>query len=104
MGSRSSPGSLLRLTAASALTLLALAFGGAWYGAGDAAAFAPTPASPIYGGIPGALPPGFHYFYNDNYQGWPVNPQHAQHPIRGSFLDPRGHDDTGLSGYHFGID
>jgi hypothetical protein len=24
--------------------------------------------------------------------------------VRGSFLDPRGKDDTGLSGYHFGID
>ena len=95
---------MLGKTAACALTLVALALGCAGYGANDAAAFAPTPTSPIYGGIPGALPPGFHYFYNDNYQGWPVNPQHAQHPIRGSFLDPRGHDDTGLSGYHFGID
>jgi hypothetical protein len=73
-------------------------------GAGRAFAFAPTPTSPVYGGIPGALPPGFRYFYNGSYQGWPVNPQHAQHPVRGSFLDPRGKDDTGLSGYHFGID
>jgi hypothetical protein len=29
---------------------------------------------------------------------------HAQHPIRGSFLDPRGRDENGLAGYHFGID
>ena len=72
--------------------------------AGGAVAFAPTPTSPVYGGIPGALPPGFRYVYNDSYQGWPVNPRHAQHPIRGSFIDPRGKDDTGLSGYHFGID
>ena len=40
----------------------------------------------------------------DAYRGWPINPMHSQHPVRGSFLDPRGKDDTGLSGYHFGID
>ena len=72
--------------------------------ASGAARFAPTPTSPVYGGIPGALPPNFHYVYNDGYQGWPVNPRQAEHPVRGSFLDPRGKDDTGLSGYHFGID
>ena len=33
-----------------------------------------------------------------------VAPVHAQHPVRGAFLDPRGQDDTGLSGYHFGVD
>lgn len=71
---------------------------------GLAAAFAPTPNGPLYGGIPGALPASFHYVYNDSYTGWPVRPLHAQHPIRGSFLDPRGKDDDGLSGYHFGID
>ena len=38
------------------------------------------------------------------YRGWPVAPTHVQHPVRGAFLDPRGVDDTGLSGYHFGID
>jgi hypothetical protein len=54
--------------------------------------------------IPGALPPSFHPVYNDNYHGWPVRPLHSQHPIRGSFLDPRGIDENGLAGYHFGID
>lgn len=66
--------------------------------------FAPTPNGPVFGGVPGALPPGFHYAYNDSYTGWPVAPVHVQHPVRGSFLDPRGVDDTGTSGYHFGID
>jgi hypothetical protein len=66
--------------------------------------FAPTPTSPIYGGVPGALPPGFRYVYNDTYTGWPIAPVHSQHPVRGSFLDPRGIDDTGTSGYHFGVD
>jgi poly(3-hydroxybutyrate) depolymerase len=55
-------------------------------------------------GVPGALPAGFHYRYGDSYQGWPVAPVHAQHPIRGSFLDPRGPDNDGLAGYHFGVD
>lgn len=67
-------------------------------------AFAPTPAGPVFDRVPGALPPGFHYAYNDTYTGWPVAPVHAQHPVRGSFLDPRGVDDTGTSGYHFGVD
>lgn len=67
-------------------------------------AFAPTPTGPVYAGIPGALPSHFAYVYGDAYRGWPVNPTHSQHPVRGSFLDPRGKDDTGLSGYHFGID
>jgi hypothetical protein len=66
--------------------------------------FAPTPTTPIYGGVPGALPPHFAYVYGSGYRGWPVAPTHAQHPVRGAFLDPRGVDDTGLSGYHFGID
>ena len=83
--------------------MLALGTGGA--SARDTAAvFAPTPSGPVYNGIPGALPPHFHYAYADTYSGWPVAPVHAQHPVRGSFLDPRGVDDTGLSGYHFGID
>jgi hypothetical protein len=54
--------------------------------------------------VPGALPPGFRNSYTDAYRGWPVTPLHAQHPIRGSFLDPRGIDENGLAGYHFGID
>ena len=66
--------------------------------------FAPTPTTPVYGGVPGALPPHFTYRYDSGYRGWPVAPTHAQHPVRGAFLDPRGLDDTGLSGYHFGID
>ena len=66
--------------------------------------FAPTPTGPVYGGVPGALPPHFAYVYDSSYRGWPVAPTHVQHPVRGAFLDPRGVDDTGLSGYHFGID
>jgi hypothetical protein len=54
--------------------------------------------------IPGALPPGYRNTFTDAYRGWPVTPLHAQHPIRGSFLDPRGQDENGLAGYHFGID
>lgn len=42
--------------------------------------------------------------YNDSYRGWPVRPGSLEHPVRGSFLDPRGPDDDALSGYHFGID
>ena len=64
----------------------------------------PTPSGPVYRGIPGALPPGFRYRYNDSFRGWPVRPSAVQHPVRGSFLDPRGPDDDALSGYHFGID
>ncbi len=85
-----------------AATLLFL--GSAAQTASGAPHFAPTPTSPVYGGIPGALPPNFHYVYNDGYQGWPIGPTHVEHPVRGSFLDPRGKDDTGLAGYHFGID
>ena len=36
--------------------------------------------------------------YNDSWRGWPVRPRHKQHPVRGSFLDPRP------GGLHFGID
>jgi hypothetical protein len=64
----------------------------------------PTPNGPAYGGVPGALPPRFAYSYNALSRGWPVAPRAMQHPIRGSFIDPRGADDNGLSGYHFGID
>ena len=66
--------------------------------------FAPTPTTPVYNGVPGALPPHFAYVYDSTYRGWPIAPTHVQHPVRGAFLDPRGLDDTGLSGYHFGID
>jgi hypothetical protein len=54
-------------------------------------------------GVPGALPAGFRYRYRDSYRGWPLRPLHRQHPIRGSFLDPRGRE-YGRGGYHFGID
>jgi hypothetical protein len=37
--------------------------------------------------------------YADDYRGWPVAPKTRQHPVRGSFLDPR----SGF-GYHHGID
>ena len=61
-------------------------------------------AGPGHAGIPGALPRGFLYQYTDTYHGWPIAPVHAQHPVRSSFLDPRGLDENGLAGYHFGID
>lgn len=54
--------------------------------------------------IPGALPAGFRYRYAEARRGWPVRPDAVQHPIRGSFLDPRGSDNDGLAGYHFGVD
>ncbi len=37
--------------------------------------------------------------YADDYRGWPVAARTRQHPVRGSFLDPR----TGFN-YHHGID
>src|SRR5574340_1754096 len=64
-------------------------------------AFAPTPSGPIYGGVSGALPSTFSYVYSGSYVGWPIAPIHAQHPVRGPFLDPRGLDHTALSVYHF---
>jgi hypothetical protein len=41
--------------------------------------------------------------YNDTWRGWPVRPHDRQHPIRGSFLDPRPDPDLGAI-YHEGID
>jgi hypothetical protein len=41
--------------------------------------------------------------YNDSWRGWPVLPLHGQHPIRGSFLDPRPDPRKGAI-YHDGID
>ncbi|MBA2742434.1 MAG: hypothetical protein H0U46_10535 [Actinobacteria bacterium] len=41
--------------------------------------------------------------YNDTFRGWPVKPQSRQHPIRGSFLDPRPDPDEGAI-YHDGVD
>jgi hypothetical protein len=42
--------------------------------------------------------------YNDDWRGWPVLPLHRQHPIRGSFLDPRGPHPTRGAVYHNGVD
>jgi hypothetical protein len=90
---------------AAAIVLVLLALGGAVAPQGSArTSSAPTPISPVYGGIPGALPPGFAYVYNDVFRGWPVRPLSIEHPVRGSFLDPRGPDDDAMSGYHFGVD
>jgi hypothetical protein len=94
-------GTVAAVTLLVAFTLLA---GVPTYGSSGVSRFAPTPNGPVYGGIPGALPPHFQYVQNGNYRGWPIAPKLSQHPVRGSFLDPRGKDDTATSGYHFGID
>jgi hypothetical protein len=41
--------------------------------------------------------------YNDDWRGWPVLPLRRQHPIRGSFLDPRPDPRVGAI-YHNGVD
>ena len=41
--------------------------------------------------------------YNDAWRGWPVVPLTRQHPIRGSFLDPRPDPRLGAV-YHTGVD
>jgi hypothetical protein len=41
--------------------------------------------------------------YNDSWSGWPVLPLKRQHPIRGSFLDPRPDRRRGAI-YHEGVD
>jgi hypothetical protein len=41
--------------------------------------------------------------YNDAWRGWPVLPLQRQHPIRGSFLDPRPDPRRGAI-YHTGVD
>ena len=87
-----------------ALLVLLVVFACSQRTAAARSGFAPTPTGPVYGGVPGALPPHFAYVYDSAYRGWPIAPTHVQHPVRGAFLDPRGLDDTGLSGYHFGID
>jgi hypothetical protein len=51
--------------------------------------------------IPGKLE--VEQVYNDAFRGWPVRPQHRQHPIRGSFLDPRPDPERGAV-YHDGVD
>jgi hypothetical protein len=41
--------------------------------------------------------------YNDDFRGWPVRPSNRQHPVRGSFLDPRPDPELGAI-YHTGVD
>jgi hypothetical protein len=41
--------------------------------------------------------------YDDSFRGWPVRPQNRQHPVRGSFLDPRPDPQLGAI-YHTGVD
>ena len=57
----------------------------------------PPRVSPVHA-IPGALPPGFVFHYDDDYHGWPTPPLHGPHVLHGGFDDPRA------GGYHFGID
>jgi hypothetical protein len=42
--------------------------------------------------------------YTDDFRGWPVAPRNRQHPVRGSFLDPRPGGVDGGDGYHPGVD
>ena len=51
--------------------------------------------------IPGKL--DLPQVYNDTFRGWPVKPRNRQHPIRGSFLDPRPDPKLGAI-YHEGVD
>lgn len=51
--------------------------------------------------IPGKLE--LSQVYNDTWRGWPVKPHTRQHPIRGSFLDPRPDPQRGAI-YHDGVD
>jgi hypothetical protein len=51
--------------------------------------------------IPGKL--DLPQVYNDAFRGWPVKPLDRQHPVRGSFLDPRPDPDRGAI-YHDGVD
>jgi hypothetical protein len=50
------------------------------------------------------MPPEVRRRYADSYRGWPVAPRTKQHPIRGSFLDPRPGIVAGGDGYHPGVD
>ena len=51
--------------------------------------------------IPGKL--DIAQVYNDSWRGWPVRPHDRQHPVRGSFLDPRPDSKLGAV-YHEGVD
>ncbi|HEY5386582.1 MAG TPA: hypothetical protein VIL79_01635 [Thermoleophilia bacterium] len=95
---------LVAVTIGLTLGLALLVVPGSGWGAGGRVPTQPMPTGPVYRGIPGALPPAFSYAYNALSPGWPVSPRSVQHPIRGAFIDPRGRDDNGLSGYHFGVD
>ena len=95
---------LVAVTIGLTLGLALLVVPGSGWGAGGRVPTQPMPTGPVYRGIPGALPPAFPYAYNALSPGWPVSPRSVQHPIRGAFIDPRGRDDNGLSGYHFGVD
>ena len=53
-------------------------------------------AAPAAAATPGAFPGPREYA--DDWRGWPVAPDDSQHPVRGSFLDPRP------DGFHIGID
>jgi len=81
---------------ASALLVAALALVASLLTPAGAAAAEPTPGSLS----------GQTYAYGDVFAGWPVLPLHQQHPIRGSFLDPRPGEvvNGGAPGYHIGID
>jgi hypothetical protein len=57
----------------------------------------PPRISPVHT-VPGALPKGFVFHYDDGYHGWPTPPLHGPHVLHGGFDDPRA------GGYHFGID
>lgn len=97
-------GAVRTLTARAARLLGALALLAALaFAAGCGNHRGPSAGIGATAGVPGALPAAFRYRYRDSYRGWPLRPLHRQHPIRGSFLDPRG-TENGRGGYHFGID
>jgi hypothetical protein len=82
-------------SAAAALAALTLAWAGAAVrsdtpGAAPPAARTPAPRAPV---------DTTHYTY-----GWPVEPFHVQHPIRGFFGDPRISNEGRTRQFHFGVD
>ena len=70
--------------------------------AADAAPRAPRLRSAPRWGCVTPMPP-FPQRYNDGFRGWPVRPHNRQHPVRGSFLDPRPDPEQGGI-YHTGVD
>ncbi len=93
---RTLPACALHLLRAAPLVALALA-------AGCGGRHGPVAGVGATHGVPGALPSDYRWSYRDSYHGWPLAPLHRQHPVRGSFLDPRGRGEL-AGGYHFGID